>query len=293
MILQEGTTHWEIKTHRLSLRIAKPGVIYKRTRFDWTGHITDVVLDNKHSFCSVESPNPLEGAGGIGFCNEYGIHEPVGYDEIGIGGKFLKFGIGELQKISDEPYFFMKDYPLVPFAVRTIITNTGLCWETSTNLCNGYAAFICKTLEIHDNMMIIHYIFKNIGDKVIKTTEYNHNFVIIDNLPMDSDYHITFSQPITLLKNDGSVWFDKGSYQWENDVQSFYGSCTDVPATGSLSWEIWNDTVKCGLREELNTPALRVGLWGMSYVVSPELFKKIDLLPGETDTWTRTYTFLR
>src|SRR5512133_1768995 len=98
MAIRTDTTGWELSTDRLMVRVAKPGFTYRRTRFDWTGFVTDVMLDGQHTFTSVESPNPMEGAGGIGLCNEFGIHEPIGYDEAPKGGYFPKLGVGLLKK---------------------------------------------------------------------------------------------------------------------------------------------------------------------------------------------------
>ena len=35
---------------RLAVAIARPGTIYRGTRFDWTGFITQVTLEEKHIF---------------------------------------------------------------------------------------------------------------------------------------------------------------------------------------------------------------------------------------------------
>lgn len=72
---------------------------YKGTRFDWTGFITQVTLEEgKHTFCVPESLKPDEGTGGKGLCNEFGISRAIGYDEAPIGGWFPKIGVGLLQK---------------------------------------------------------------------------------------------------------------------------------------------------------------------------------------------------
>jgi hypothetical protein len=46
------------------------------------------------------------------------------------------------------------------------------------------------------------------------------------------------------------------------------------------------------MRETLDTSACRIALWGMPHVISPEVFKRIDLEPGESDSWSRTYSFM-
>jgi len=292
MKIRTDTTGWELTTNRLTVRVAKPGFIYRRTRFDWTAFITDVILDGRHTFCSTESLHPLEGAGGIGLCSEFGIHEPIGYEEAGIGENFPKLGVGLLRKESDESYFFMKDYSLEPFPCEITQLPDGLAFEQSPILCRGYAARLKKTLTIKDNMLHIGYQWENTGVETIRTTEYCHNFVQIDQQPVGSDYDLTFSSPLTFSRNDGSIWSSNGHLTWNDGIPGFYASCMDVPRTGPIWWELWNKTAGAGLREELDTPVCRIACWGMQHVVSAEMFKSIDLARGETDSWSRSYTFM-
>src|SRR5688572_25534831 len=81
---------------RLRVDIATPGSsTYAGSRFDWTGLITQVTLDGRHTFCGQEATDGT-GTGGIGLCNEFGIFEPVGYDDARVGDQFPKLGIGLL-----------------------------------------------------------------------------------------------------------------------------------------------------------------------------------------------------
>lgn len=292
MTLRADTTGWEISTDRLTVRVARPGFIYRRTRFDWTGFVTDVILDGKHTYCSVESPNPMEGAGGIGLCNEFGIIEPIGFENAAIGETFPKLGIGLLRKDSEGPYFFMKDYPLQPFSCVTTESQEGISWDVEPTDCRGYAVRLQKTLTVSGSTIRIGYHLTNTGSKPINTTEYNHNFVLIDHEPVGSAYRLAFSRPITFKRLDESILTTDGHVTWPDGSLGFYALCHDVPATGTQSWEMWNDKSGAGLRETLDTDVCRIALWGMPHVISPEMFKAIVLEPGEHDTWSRTYAFM-
>jgi hypothetical protein len=85
-----------IQSDRLKVEIAEPGGVYQGTRFDWTGFITQVTLDGKHTFCVPESYQPGHGTGGIGLCNEFGNEKPIAYDDAQPGETFPKLGIGLL-----------------------------------------------------------------------------------------------------------------------------------------------------------------------------------------------------
>lgn len=44
-----------ISNQRLKVEIALPGTQYHYSRFDWTGFIVQITLDDKHTFCTSES----------------------------------------------------------------------------------------------------------------------------------------------------------------------------------------------------------------------------------------------
>ncbi len=291
MIMRTDTTGWELSTDRLTIRVARPGFQYNRTRFDWTGFVTDVILDNQHTFCSVESPHPLEGAGGIGLCSEFGIQEPVGYDDAEAGDCFPKFGIGLLKKNSLEPYFFMNDYALEPFPITSSPLPDGLRWDISPLPARGYSAHITKTLTINENQLCVSVHMRNCGTLPIQTTEYNHNFVLLNGYSVDSDYRLSFSEPLTFVGKGDTPRFEGGIITWPDDSQGQYALCDEVPDTGKLTWTLSHEKLNVSCSETLDSTPARVACWSMNHVISPEMFKTISLAPGETDNWTRTWTF--
>lgn len=291
MKLRTDTTGWELTTQRLQVRVAKPGFLYQRTRFDWTGIVTDVRLDNRHSFCSVESPDPLQGAGGIGIIGEFGIHEPVGYEDAAIGESFPKFGVGLLQKPDDNAYFFMRNYPVVPYPSKVTLLDNGILFEQEPVDCRGYAARFTKTLTVEDNTLRMAYHMENTGSQPIDTTEYNHNFLLIDQTPTGTDYRLSFSSPLTFLRNDGTVWTTDGTLTWPDGIPGFYAQCGDVPPVSSLQWTLANLKTGGSVSERVNFGPVRIACWGMPHVISPEVFFPLRLTPGETTSWMREWTF--
>lgn len=291
MSIRTGNTAWDITTDRLTVRVARPGCIYRRTRFDWTGFITDVVLDGRHTFCSVESLNPLEGAGGVGLCNEFGIHEPVGHEDAAVGERFPKLGIGLLTKLDEAPYFFMRDYPLEPFACDTCLLGDGIRFELSPAPCRGYAVRLVKMLTVAGNEIRMEYHLSNVGERPVETTEYNHNFLQIGGQPLGSAYELTFTAPMTFRRRDGSIWSDTGILAGSDDPAGFYGLCEAVPAVDAVGWTLRHQPSGVTVSERLDARPVRIACWGMPHVISPEVFHGIRLQPGETTEWSRTWTF--
>lgn len=108
---------------------------YSGVRFDWNGFITQVTLDGKHTFCVPEALEPGRGTGGCGLCGEFGIHDPLGYDETPIGEYFPKIGAGLLKRPDSEPYDFFRKYEAVPnnSDITTTKTNTSGAGEKENN----------------------------------------------------------------------------------------------------------------------------------------------------------------
>lgn len=291
MTLSSETTSWALSTSRLRVRVAKPGFLYQRTRFDWTAIVTDILLDNQHTFCSVESPNPLVGAGGIGLMSEFGIHEPIGFDEADVGEKFPKLGVGLLEKPDNAAYFFMRPYPVAPFPCTVTILDDGLRFGQAAVDCRGYAANLTKTLTLRDTTLRVDFLLENTGKKRIETTEYNHNFLQLNGKPTGADYRFTSSAPLHFTRNDGSTWSTDGILTWPDGIQAFHAHCGQLPEMDQFSWTLRHRTAGISVTGQVDFKPCRVACWGMEHVISPEIFFPIRLSPGESAAWSRQWTF--
>ena len=90
-----------LKSNRLKVEIAAPGIPLPVFRFDLNGFVTQVTLDGTHTFCVPESYIPGFGCQGAGLCNELNHLVLDGFDEE-IGEIFPKLGIGLLKRQRDE-----------------------------------------------------------------------------------------------------------------------------------------------------------------------------------------------
>lgn len=96
-----------IRTESLSVEIELPGVGFNNTtRFDRAGFITQVTLDGKYDFCTLEPTNLNHpSTGGVGLCNE--IRCLSAFEDAEVGRRFAKFGVGLLTKPDDERYIHL------------------------------------------------------------------------------------------------------------------------------------------------------------------------------------------
>jgi hypothetical protein len=288
-----------LKNDNLEISIDFPAEGYKSSRFDYTGKITTVMFRGTTIVTTEQLNSPNEDYLGKGLYNEFGIDSALGYNEAAKDEWFHKVGVGLLRK-DDNIYQFNKNYEikLADFNVQT--EQHKVIISCKSELVNGYSYYLRKEIEIQESSLKISYFLENTGVKNIYTTEYNHNFVAINNELVGSSYELRFPfelQPDKFEESvnpensvecrPNSIFFNK------NPTEQFFFSSmngkVDVPA----HWELLNHRHKIGISETGNFNTEKVNLWGWKHVISSELFFKISLKPNETTEWSRTYKFFK
>ncbi|MEK8212357.1 hypothetical protein [Paenibacillus sp. FSL L8-0463] len=282
----------------LTVEIADLGA-YKGTRFDWTGFITQVTLEQgKHMFCVPESLVPGQGTGGIGLCNEFSISRAIGYDDAEVGEWFPKPGVGLLQKQEDAPYFFAGSYPLIPFEVIEEHTTDSVTYSVQPMECRGYSMLLTKRISLDEDRLNISYTLENRGSKELRIEEYNHNFIGINGGNVGSGYELRLPGIARVEQAESSYTEELLSLtgdklSWKNEPnRSFYCKLGGWEAVrDSFYWEITHRPSGAGIREYGNFQPDRMALWGEKHVISPEVFADISILPRHSKDWSRSYQF--
>ncbi|MDP5168647.1 MAG: hypothetical protein NWR72_00255, partial [Bacteroidia bacterium] len=123
---------------RLRLHLDLPHENYQRSRFDWSGKITQVFFQGI-PLTAVETTAGEPGQFyGQGFYNEFGMDALPGFQEANIGDWCHKIGVGLVRKES-ETYLFHQDYDIRPatFEVKAEPERCEISCESE--LVNGYA----------------------------------------------------------------------------------------------------------------------------------------------------------
>ena len=274
-----------LSSDRLAVEVAEPGAVYRGSRFDWTGTVTQVTLDGRHTFCGAEPPG---GTGGVGLHNEFGLFAAIGYDEAAPGGRFPKLGVGLLTRPDDGPYQFARPHEIEPFPMSASATSDSAEFAVEPRECRGYAARLVKRLAADGNTLRIGYELENTGAKPLETHEYVHNFLSLDGRTVGPDYRLS-------VPTAGLGWLTppleagEGLITWAGTpTEAFYGRTSGF-SHATPCWEL-----SCGgliVRECTDRPWETFALWGTATVVSPEAFVAVRVPPGETFFWQRTYTF--
>lgn len=288
-----------LKNKNLEILIDLPLENYRLSRFDWTGKIVGLKFQNIQlagiERTDVQNRNLL----GRGFYNEFGIDTALGFEEAAIGGWFHKIGVG-LCKKDDSQYRFMKSYEIQPAAFQTIAEENGIVITCKSESVNGYAYLLKKKIELLENAFTITYSLENTGETDIRTDEYVHNFLAVNHDSIGSNYVLNFpfqlkpklfketvNPELKVLIGDKTIKFK------DSPEKEFFFSNLTGGESVTGGWNLLHLTNKIGIRETASFESNKVNLWGWRHVISPELFFKIFLKPGETVKWSRNFTVYR
>lgn len=321
-----------IKIHndQLTVEIARPGSVYAGTRFDWSGFITQVTLaisgGAQHTYCVPESLEPGQGTGGWGLCNEFGNDKPIGYADAQPGESFPKLGIGLLNRPERPQYNFFLPHDIDHlFPIQIDSTENRVTFTVEPIECRGYAARLTKTVSVRENWLEIAYRLENVGNKLIDTNEYCHNFIALDKHPIGPEYRLHFPYQIQLenisaayryflppllrkllptfiqdkiLKRRAApgnniIKLNGPDFNFSAMPHSpFYFRQLGFSKTDGYQWELTYLPNGIKMREYDDFGPCRVAVWGTTHVISAEIFIDLHLPPGQAQSWTRRYEFL-
>ncbi|MDR1531436.1 MAG: hypothetical protein LBS62_04505 [Clostridiales bacterium] len=255
--------------------------LYRGGRFDRQGLIASF-RRGPAEFCGAEG----EG-GGVGLCNEFGLADPVGFEDAQQGGLFLKIGVGWLQKTTDQ-YRQVYPYPIAELvrSQYTRLDGAVRCGFDSGEE-NGYAVRCSKTYTLTEDGVSVAFSLENTGSKAIATSEYCHNFLTVNGtggLPVDSKYSLqTGCEPI-----------DRAVRDLIAGGQPVYYAAFDRAALPDSfrEWRFSHEDSPVMFRESCDFHPVRFAVWGTRAVISAECFHALRLLPGERAVWSRTYYLL-
>jgi hypothetical protein len=238
----------------------------------------------EHSCCSASGP-----------MEEFA---PVGFDEAGHGGRFLKPGIGILKRTSDK---------YVQYVAAALLNEGKRSFRSTKNSAHftqdlndsesGYGYSYVKTVTMVPGkpQMTIAHVLKNTGKKDIVTTVYCHNFLTLspgsEHLTITAPFDWRAVEPLQpeLVKLDGKTIryiapIPKG-VTTQSVMTGFGDSASDY------DFRVTNTKTGFGQRIRGDQPIAKINMWSIVTNYSLEPYIAISLRPGETKRWTYTYDF--
>ena len=307
----EDFPHVRISNGLLTAQVYPPGKkqLNQGTRFDHAGvvfHVTykgqdystywfdRFVIDpadegkyppgTQHSCCDMSGP-----------VEEF---DAVGFESAGMGGRFLKPGIGIFKRDNDNPAKF-PTLPALNEGKRTFKStkNSARFTQDLRDPESGYGYSYSKivTLVPGKAQMTIAHVMRNTGKKDIVTTVFCHNFLSLspasENLEITAPFAWSAVEPFQpeLVKLDGKTIRYLAPIPKGVTTQSLLTGYGDK--VSDYDFTVTNTKTGFGQRIRADQPVAKINLWSISTTYSLEPYVAIALKPGETKRWTYTYDF--
>jgi hypothetical protein len=285
---------------------------YQGTRFDWSGVITglqykdhqyyapwytkrlptvyDYVDDGKDIIAGRQSAI-------TGPAEEF--PQPQGFDTARVGETFVKLGVGVLQKATDAPYSCYESYEIVDpgtWSIRTTATSVEFTQELA-DARTGFGYVYRKTVSVTPGRpdLVIEHALHNTGRVAIKSDQYNHNFLTLDNARIGPDVLITLPFRICALSEPDP----KLAMVRENEIRYLAELAPrDVVSFQMLGFgddardydiRVESQKTGAGVRITGNRALTQLALWSIRSVVSMEPFVDVSTEPGGRTMWTYNY----
>lgn len=288
-----------LKNNFLEVLIDDPLENYNSARFDWTGKITQVLYQGIPFTTSEIVHGNKDNGYGKGLYNEFGIKTALGFKEAEVGEWFHKIGIGLLKKGSKK-YKFSNNYEIKPAKFQVTVEEDKISINCISDSLNGFSYLLKKVISLKEDCLEISYFLENTGSKIIETDEYAHNFLSINNSPIQTDYVLSF--PFQLkpevfgktVNKEGKIDFIQNKVIFnDHPKEPFFFNRLSGKNPIQAEWELIHLNHKVGVREVVNFKAKKVTIWGSSHVISPELYHSLHIKPSENAHWKRSYFFFQ
>jgi len=287
---------------------------YRATRFDWSGVVyslrykghnyygpwfqaTDPMV---HDFV-YKGPNIVASpcTAITGPVDEFA---PLGWEEAKPGGNFVKIGVGILRKPDeDNKYDNFRLYKIVDSGKwmikkgREFIELTQQVADSSS----GYGYIYRKTIRLVDGRpeMLLEHSLRNAGSRAIRTSVYNHNFLVLDGQPPGPGLVITVPFQIrtgqVLNKELAEIRGNQIVYRKTLEGQEVV--TTSLLGFGDSSKDneirIEDSRVGAGMKITADRPLASASLWSIRTVIAMEPFVSVTIEPGNEFSWKSTYNY--
>jgi hypothetical protein len=308
----EDTPHVTLSRGALTVTVLLPDArsgYYRATRFDWSGLVARATFGG-HAFYAPwkRTHDPINFEDALGTAEEFGTagpdgkSGPPGFLDAKPGGRFVKIGVGVLEKPDAQPYLFSRAYPVIRAGTWTV--RHGRDWIEFTQALaeGGWGYRYTKRLALTDRGFIISRRLQDTGSRPLVTDHYGHNFTLIDDDRIGPDYRVRFPFTVTTKQplngfaetSGKQIVFRKALQSGATDTgDQFYTQVTGFGASaGDHEFTIENSRTGAAVRVRGDRPLSRFGFYAAPLAVCPEPFVQLDLQPGQEARWKTEYMFL-
>jgi hypothetical protein len=274
---------------------------YQGTRFDWSGVIASLQYE-KHEYFGrwYDRHDPKIHDAITGPVEEFRTNDTgLGYDEARAGGTFVRIGIGTVRKPEEKAYRPYETYEIVDPGKWTVRKHKDRIQFTQRLTSEeGYAYVYSKTVLLvkGEPELLLEHSLKNTGKKAIDTTQYNHNFFVIDHETVGPDVVAKFVfNPIATRGFKDRAEIVGQEIHFPHDLEGKNGVFSEL--TGSqvdvkdYDFKVENLKTGAGVHFTSDQPLEKVNFWAISTVAAVEPYIHLKIEPGKTARWTVRYDF--
>jgi hypothetical protein len=287
---------------------------YRSTRFEW-GVLASLEFKG-HSFYGpwfsafdptvgnfeFRAPDIVVGAHNTisGPVEEFSV--PLGYDEAKPGGTFVKIGVGHLRKPADSaPYRFSNFYDVVDPGTWTSksTANSAEVTHLVADTGSGYAYSYTKTTRLVPGapQMVIEHRLRNTGTRLLESSTYNHNFIVLDKQPTGPAFVVTAPFELTTTRPPDPAYAELRGKQFVYHKELQVGDQVSSRLQGfgataaDYDFRVENTAVGAGVRIRGDRPITSLVLWSIRTTLALEPFVALTVKPGEEFAWTYTFDY--
>lgn len=274
---------------------------YRGTRFDWSGVINSLQYRG-HEYFGVWFPryDPKLHDAITGPVEEFRTGEAsVGYAEAKPGETFVRIGVGTLRKPDEKAYRVFGTYEIVDPGKWTV--NPGSDRITFTHELKhpaGYRYVYTKVVRLEASRpeMVIEHRLKNAGTLPIESSQYNHNFFVIDGQPTGPDATVTFPFEARATRDlAGRAQVAGKQLTYLKEIQRGESVFTEIEGFGATADDydlrVENRKAGAGVRITGDRPLSKLVFWSIRTTLCPEPYIDIRVAPGQETTWQIRYQF--
>jgi hypothetical protein len=291
----------EISNEHVTMKLFLPDPekgVYRATRFDWSGIIGSLKYkDHEYFGYWKDTHDPMfheDLSGPV----ESNIAPGLGFEEAKAGGKFIRIGIGILERPDEKPFEAFKTYKIIDHGKWDV--REGKDWIEFKHTVDsdfGYGYVYTKRIELktEEPGFTLSHSLENTGSKTIETDQYNHNFFIIDGEKSGPALSIKFPYSISTdndlrdvmeIKNQ-ELYFVKSLTKGKSIWMELNGYGDNIK---DHQVEVINKKSGAGIKFSMDKPLYRMVFWACETTYCPENFIYISVAPGKKEKWISDYT---
>jgi len=274
---------------------------YQGTRFDWSGVISSLRFDGHEYFGRwYERHDPKIHDAITGPVEEFRTNDKgLGYDEAKPGETFVRIGVGTVRKPDEPAYRPFNTYDIVDSGKWTVHKHKdSIDFTHRLKSAQGYAYVYRKTLRLVKGKpeLLIEHSLKNTGKKAIDTTQYNHNFFVIDHEVVGPDVVAKFVfTPVATRGFKDRAEIHEHEIVFPHELQGKNGVFSELEGSHQdvADYDFRVENLKSGAGVHITSDQAldKVNFWAISTVAAIEPYIHLKIDPGKEAHWTIRYDF--